>query len=51
MTLAEHIAGQIPLVVRNVHKIFVGNLKGKKQLGRPRRRWEDNNELYFKKIR
>jgi hypothetical protein len=26
---------------RNVYRILVGKLKGKKPLGRPRRRWED----------
>jgi hypothetical protein len=27
---------------RGVHRVLVGRPKGKKQLGRPRRRWEDN---------
>ena len=27
---------------RGVYRVFVGKPEGKKQLGRPRRRWEDN---------
>ena len=27
---------------RGVHKVLVGKLEGKRTLGRPRRRWEDN---------
>jgi hypothetical protein len=27
---------------RGVHKVLVGKPEGKKALGRPRRRWEDN---------
>jgi hypothetical protein len=32
--------------MRNAHKILVGNSGGKKPLGRPRRRWECNTEVY-----
>jgi hypothetical protein len=28
--------------MRNVHKISVGKPEGKRPLGRPRRKWEDN---------
>jgi hypothetical protein len=28
---------------RGVHKVLVGKPEGKRPLGRPRRRWEDNN--------
>jgi hypothetical protein len=28
--------------IRNAYKIFVGKPEGKRLLGRPRRRWEDN---------
>jgi hypothetical protein len=28
--------------MRNAYKIFVGKPKGKRPLGRPRRRWENN---------
>jgi hypothetical protein len=27
---------------RNLYRIFVGKPEGKRQLGRPRSRWEDN---------
>jgi hypothetical protein len=27
---------------RDVHKVLVGKPEGKRPLGRPRRRWEDN---------
>jgi len=27
---------------RGVHRVLVGESEGKRQLGRPRRRWEDN---------
>jgi hypothetical protein len=30
---------------RGVHIVFVGKLEGKKPLGRPRRRWEDNIKM------
>jgi hypothetical protein len=30
---------------RGVHRVLVGKPKGKKSLGRPRRRWEDNIDL------
>jgi hypothetical protein len=28
--------------IRNAYEFFVGKRDGKRQLGRPRRRWEDN---------
>jgi hypothetical protein len=34
--------------VRNAYKILVGKPKGKRQLGRPRRRWEDNIKIDLK---
>ena len=30
---------------RGVHRVLVGKLEGKRPLGRPRRRWEDNIEM------
>jgi hypothetical protein len=30
---------------RNAYRILVGKPEGKKPLGRPRRRWEDNIKL------
>jgi hypothetical protein len=31
--------------VRGAHKILVGRPEGKRPLGRPRRRWEDNIKM------
>jgi hypothetical protein len=36
---------------RNAYRILVGKLEGKRSLGRPRRRWEDNITIDFRKIR
>jgi hypothetical protein len=30
---------------RGAHRVLVGRPDGKKQLGRPKRRWKDNNEV------
>ena len=30
---------------RGVHKVLVGKSEGMRQLGRPRRRWEDNIKM------
>ena len=30
---------------RGVHKVLVGKSEGKRPLGRPRRRWEDNIKM------
>ena len=30
---------------RGVHKVLVGKPEGKRQLGRPRRKWEDNTKM------
>jgi hypothetical protein len=37
-------AGKVPRMgeMRNTYKILVGKPEGKRPLGRPRRRWEDN---------
>jgi hypothetical protein len=35
---------------RKVCRIFVGNPEGKRQLGRPRRRWVDNIKLDLREI-
>jgi hypothetical protein len=34
----------------NAYNILVGNLKGKKPLGRPRRRWMDNIKMDLREI-
>ena len=35
---------------RGVHRIQVGKREGKGQLGRPRRRWEDNIKMDFREV-
>jgi hypothetical protein len=36
---------------RNVHRVFVGKLEGKKPPGTTRRRWEDNINMDFQEVR
>ena len=36
---------------RGVHKVLVGKPEGKIPLGRPRRRWEDNNKMGLQEVR
>ena len=33
-----------------VHKALVGKPEGKRPLGRPRRRWEDNIKMYLEEV-
>jgi len=35
---------------RSAYRIFVGEYEGKRPLGRPRRRWEDNIKLYVQEL-
>jgi hypothetical protein len=35
---------------RSVHSIVVGKPEGKRQLGRPRRRWEDNIKMNLQEV-
>jgi hypothetical protein len=35
---------------RNAYSIFVGKLKGKRPLGRPRRRWVNNIKMDLREI-
>jgi hypothetical protein len=35
---------------RSVHRVLVGKPEGKRPLGRPRRRWEDNGGWIFRKL-
>ena len=35
---------------RGVHKVLVGKLYGKRPLGRPRRRWEDNIKMDLQQV-
>ena len=43
MRLAGHVARMEK--GRGVHKVLVGKPEGKRPLGRPRRRWEDNIKM------
>jgi hypothetical protein len=48
MSWTEHVAriGEM-----NAHKILVSKPEGKRPLGRPRCRWEDNNRMDLREIR
>ena len=35
---------------RGVYRVLVGKPEGKKPLGRPRSRWEDNNKMGLQKV-
>ena len=35
---------------RGVYKVFVGKPEGKRPLGRPRRRWEDNIKMDLEEV-
>ena len=35
---------------RAVHKVLVGKPEGKRPLGRPRRRWEDNIKMALEEV-
>jgi hypothetical protein len=35
---------------RGVYRILVGKPEGKRQFGRPRRRWEDNIKMDFQEV-
>ena len=45
-------AGHVALMGegRGVHRVLVGNLEGKRPLGRPRHRWEDNIKMDLQKL-
>ena len=36
--------------MRGVHKVLVGKPEGKRPLGRPRRRWEDNIKMHLQEV-
>jgi len=38
-------------VRRGVYRVWVGKPEGKRPLGRPRRRWENNIKMDFQKVR
>ena len=33
-----------------MHRVLVGKPEGKRPLGRPRRRWEDNIKMYLQEV-
>ena len=35
---------------RNAYRVLVGKPEGKRLLGRPRRRWEDNIKIYLREV-
>jgi hypothetical protein len=35
---------------RGVHRVLVGKAEGKRQLGRPRHRWEDNIKMDLQEV-
>ena len=35
---------------RGVHRVMVGKHEGKRPLGRPRRRWEDNIKMNLQEV-
>ena len=35
---------------RGIYRVLVGKPGGKRRLGRPRHRWEDNIKMYFQEV-
>ena len=50
MRWAGHVA-RIGRRRRGVYRVLVGKPEGKRPLGRPRRRWEDNIKMDLKEVR
>jgi hypothetical protein len=48
MRLAGHVARMGEK--RGVYRILVGRPEGRRSLGRPRRRWEDNIKMYLQEV-
>jgi len=46
------VAGHVALIGerRGVYKVLVGKSEGKRPLGRPRRRWEDNVKMDLQEV-
>ena len=36
--------------MRGAYRVLVGKPEGKRQLGRPRRKWEDNIKMYLEAV-
>ena len=43
-------AGHVTRIGRGVHRVLVGKPEGKRPLGRPRRRWEDNIKMDLQEV-
>ena len=37
-------------IKKNAYRVLVGKPEGRSPLGRPRRRWEDNNKIDLKEV-
>ena len=48
MRWAGHVARM--RVGRGVHRVLIGKPEGKRPLGRPRRRWEDNIKMDLREV-
>ena len=48
LRLAGHVARMVE--GRGVYRVLVGKSEGKRPLGRPRRRWEDNTKMDLQKV-
>jgi hypothetical protein len=48
MKWAEHVARMAE--GRGVHRVLVGKSDGRRSLGRPRRRWEDNIKMDLQEV-
>jgi hypothetical protein len=44
------VGGTCSTHVRGIYRILVGRPEGKRPLGRPRRRWEDNIKMDLREI-
>ena len=48
MRLARHVAHMVER--RGIHRVLVGKPEGKRSLGRPRHRWEDNIKMDLQEV-
>jgi hypothetical protein len=53
VSTARYIGGicyDFPTPLRGVHRILVGRPEGRRTLGRPRRKWEDNIKMVLQEV-
>ena len=50
LPLVRHLRETFQLVISKVHRVLVGKPEGKRPLGRPRRRWEDNIKMDLQEV-